>query len=169
MRCTPRNPGFRQKISHTTSSVLPISKPLVQSGYCGKDGNASIAPAPRSSSDFNNLQTGMRYCRAQTLKALFRRRPHLTLISSRCGTTSTLIDWASRVNPGDQVNPTERGKAGPHKILDRARVSFDPSREGFEELDVMQDIDEVLTNITRDFCQSKSTFSAFRGPMGLTI
>ena len=36
------------------------------------------------------------------------------------------------------------------QVLDRARVGFDPSGKGFEELYAVQDVDEVLTNIMRD-------------------
>ena len=150
MRRTPRNPGFWQQISHSTSSVLLISKPLVRSGYCGKHGNVSIVSVLRSSSDFNNLQTSMRYCRAQPLKAVFQRRHHVTPTSSRCGAISTSINWASRANPGDQVNPIERVEAGFRRALGRAGVDFGPSGKGSEELDVIQDINEVFTNIMLD-------------------
>ena len=65
------------------------------------------------------------------------------------------------VNPGDRVNPVERGEAEFYKALDRAGMNFDPSGKGFEEFDIVKDVDETLTNIMQDLGESKNTFAVF--------
>lgn len=69
--------------------------------------------------------------------------------------TSTSIDWASRANPGDQVNPVERGEAEFHKVLGRARVGFNLSGEVFEGFDIVQDVNEMLRHHSRSWLVEK--------------
>ena len=53
-------------------------------------------------------------------------------------------------NPGDQVNPIDQEEIEFYRTLDRASADFDLSGKGLDEFDIVQDVDETLTNVMGD-------------------
>ena len=53
-------------------------------------------------------------------------------------------------NLGGQVNPIEREEAEFYRALDRDGADLSSSGKGFDEWDIVQDVDETLTNVMED-------------------